>query len=99
MVDVKGRCPACGSETLFVGDGGYLTCSRIDCPHPDAASQILAEFWQARQHSAYTFCAQNVGHVTTEAYAKKITEKLLAEKRAQRLQASINALQNKETTT
>jgi hypothetical protein len=32
----------CG-ETLFVGSGGYVTCSFIGCPKPDAASDILGE--------------------------------------------------------
>jgi hypothetical protein len=38
---VKGRCPACGATSLFLGDGGYVTCSRLDCPQPDAASTLL----------------------------------------------------------
>jgi hypothetical protein len=41
LVDVQGRCPACGSTSLFLGDGGYVTCPRIDCPEPDAASTLL----------------------------------------------------------
>lgn len=32
----------CG-ETLFVGSGGYITCSFIHCPRPDAVSDILAD--------------------------------------------------------
>ncbi|MFJ2004769.1 DUF6085 family protein [Streptomyces chartreusis] len=39
---VQGHCPACGWASLFVGDGGFLTCSRLECPQPDAAHQILA---------------------------------------------------------
>jgi len=42
-MEVRGQCPACGLPTLFVGTGGYLTCSLIDCPMPDAASRILEE--------------------------------------------------------
>lgn len=38
---VKGNCPACGGSSLFLGDGGYVTCSRIDCREPDAASTML----------------------------------------------------------
>lgn len=38
---VKGRCPACGTAGLFLGDGGYVTCSLIGCPEPDAASSVL----------------------------------------------------------
>jgi hypothetical protein len=38
---VKGRCPACNATSLFLGDGGYVTCARLDCPQPDAASTLL----------------------------------------------------------
>ncbi|MEU6661224.1 hypothetical protein [Streptomyces sp. NPDC046821] len=38
---VKGRCPACGTAGLFLGDGGYVTCSLIGCPEPDAATTVL----------------------------------------------------------
>lgn len=40
---VKGRCPMGCGETLFVGDGGYITCSWHACPHPDAVDLILAD--------------------------------------------------------
>ncbi|MFE5958934.1 DUF6085 family protein [Streptomyces rubiginosohelvolus] len=38
---VQGHCPACGRTSLFLGSGGYITCARIDCPEPDAASTLL----------------------------------------------------------
>lgn len=38
---VQGRCPACGTKGLFLGDGGYITCSLIDCPNPSAADDLL----------------------------------------------------------
>ncbi|MFD9763213.1 DUF6085 family protein [[Kitasatospora] papulosa] len=41
--DVQGRCPACGNTRLYLGDGGYVTCPRLDCPEPDAASTLLEE--------------------------------------------------------
>jgi hypothetical protein len=41
MQTVQGRCPACGWTSLFLGDGGYVTCSRLDCPSPSAADQLL----------------------------------------------------------
>mgnify|MGYP001569443309 FL=1 len=43
MTDVVGYCPACGSQTLFLGDGGHVTCSRLDCPRPTAADELLAD--------------------------------------------------------
>lgn len=39
---VKGKCPACdSSDTLFVGEGGFLTCSLIGCPNPTAPAELL----------------------------------------------------------
>ena len=76
--DVQGRCPACGGSSLFLGSGGYLTCARLDCPQPDAATEVIADFWDARQHNAFTFCSQSVGHVTMTEFAKKISEKRTA---------------------
>jgi hypothetical protein len=49
---VKGRCPACGTAGLFLGHGGYVTCSLIDCPEPDAASTVLERTREARQDPA-----------------------------------------------
>lgn len=43
MTLIHGYCPACGSGTLFVGDGGHVTCSLAGCPEPDAADSILAD--------------------------------------------------------
>lgn len=41
MPDVQGRCPACGAASLFLGEGGHVTCARIDCPAPDTADMLL----------------------------------------------------------
>ncbi|MYX67345.1 hypothetical protein K388_05598 [Streptomyces sp. KhCrAH-43] len=41
MPDVQGRCPACGGASLFLGSGGHVTCSRIDCPAPGEADDLL----------------------------------------------------------
>lgn len=43
LIEVQGRCPACGNETLFVGDEGCLICSLEGCPMPDAADRLLSE--------------------------------------------------------
>ncbi len=39
---VKGICPACHGNTLFVGDGGHITCSYIPCPDPGAVDKLLS---------------------------------------------------------
>lgn len=38
---VGGYCPMGCGETLFLGEDGYVTCSLIECPRPDAAAVIL----------------------------------------------------------
>lgn len=38
---VQGKCPSCGSESLFLADGGYVTCSIIGCDDPCAANDLL----------------------------------------------------------
>lgn len=39
---VHGRCPACGSTgTLFVADGGHVTCSLDRCPDPGKLADLL----------------------------------------------------------
>lgn len=40
---IKGICPACGRETLFLGGEGYVTCSWLTCPNPAAASDVLEQ--------------------------------------------------------
>lgn len=32
----------CG-ETLHLGEGGFVTCMKLECPTPDAASSILED--------------------------------------------------------
>ncbi|MGW0948512.1 hypothetical protein ACWD4O_38980 [Streptomyces sp. NPDC002623] len=75
MIDVKGRCPACLGEHLFIGDGGYLTCSNVDCVRPDAAHELIGEVADARRHGALTFCPQLVGHASMREFAIKISQK------------------------
>ena len=41
MINITGYCPMGCGKTLFVGDGGYVTCSLIGCPEPAAVSDIL----------------------------------------------------------
>jgi hypothetical protein len=38
---VAGRCPNCGGNSLFLGSGGHITCSRLDCSNPAAVDDQL----------------------------------------------------------
>jgi len=40
---ITGYCPSCGGDSLFLADGGHITCSRLDCREPDAADRILGD--------------------------------------------------------
>lgn len=40
---VAGHCPMGCGQTLFLGSGGYVTCSLDVCPNPTAAADILAD--------------------------------------------------------
>ena len=40
---IKGYCPMGCGETLFIGEGGYVTCSWVECPRPDAVSSLLED--------------------------------------------------------
>jgi Family of unknown function (DUF6085) len=41
--DVQGYCPMGCGQTLFLGEGGFITCSLAECPRPDAATLVLEE--------------------------------------------------------
>ena len=38
---VAGKCPACGSASLFLAVGGHVTCSVIGCPNPCEVADLL----------------------------------------------------------
>ncbi|MGW5582845.1 DUF6085 family protein [Streptomyces sp. NPDC003857] len=42
LFTVQGHCPACGWTSLFLAHGGHVTCSRLECPNPCAADELLA---------------------------------------------------------
>ena len=40
---VAGYCPMGCGTTLFLAEGGHITCSYQGCPNPSAVDEILAE--------------------------------------------------------
>jgi hypothetical protein len=61
---IQNRCPACGSQSLFIGAGGWLTCGVIGCRNPSPegafeqwrldiirASQLQHEVEEARREA------------------------------------------------
>lgn len=56
-------CPSCGAQSLFIGMGGYLTCSVIGCKEPGVTAAIKDALKAAAQTEreecarvAETFC-------------------------------------------
>lgn len=43
MQKVMGFCPMGCGATLFLGEGGHVTCSFVECPAPDAVDRLLAD--------------------------------------------------------
>lgn len=43
MQTVEGYCPMGCGQTLFLGEGGRITCSWIECPRPAAVDELLAD--------------------------------------------------------
>ena len=41
MPIVKGTCPSCELNSLFLGVGGYVTCSNLNCENPLSASNFM----------------------------------------------------------
>lgn len=37
---IADRCPTCGAQSLFIGSGGWLTCSVIGCKEPGVSRAI-----------------------------------------------------------
>ncbi len=40
---IAGYCPACGTRSLFVGSGGYVTCGLLGCPNPTLVADLLGD--------------------------------------------------------
>jgi hypothetical protein len=51
---VAGHCPSCGLSSLFLAEGGYVTCSSLSCQAPDAAATELERGTSSpRRQAAY----------------------------------------------
>lgn len=40
---IQGYCPMGCGRTLFVADGGHITCSYVYCPRPTAVDELLED--------------------------------------------------------
>lgn len=83
MMSVKGYCPACGHQSLFVGAGGHITCSSLECPNPSAVDTILED---RETHHVVTFTedgwtvrhplVERVGDELLDCWATKLLQSL-----------------------
>jgi hypothetical protein len=40
---LRGICPACQTDSLYVESGGTVTCELLDCPDPGLLDRILRD--------------------------------------------------------
>ena len=52
MTRVYGQCPMGCGATLFLGEGGHVTCSWHKCPEPGAADELLSRAAGVRSAAA-----------------------------------------------
>jgi hypothetical protein len=45
---IKTRCPSCGFDTLFIGSGGWLVCSWLECKNPGAINHVADQLFESR---------------------------------------------------
>ena len=43
------RCPSCAGQTILIGKGGHLTCSRTECKEPGVERAIEKKLREARE--------------------------------------------------
>ncbi len=53
---IETPCPACGSQALFIGKGGHLTCGRLSCPEPGVEAEVV-RLKAALSHAVVTLVA------------------------------------------
>ncbi|WP_145503124.1 hypothetical protein [Streptomyces sp. CFMR 7] len=81
MPDVQGCCPACGAASLFLGEGGHVTCARIECSNPCAADDMLRGGEEALaqalggDRTAHIIGHNLNSHGCTLAHVRRMTDK------------------------
>lgn len=69
---IADRCPSCGKQTLFIGAGGWLTCSWLKCKEPGVgrAIDVLKESPTTVVSIAHTQHAARVAAVTLSPWLR-----------------------------
>ena len=83
---IRGRCPSCGADSLFLGNNGYVTCGVIGCKDPAAATDLLtnprnlladhARLVQERDEAAERATVMELLHVHEKARADHFEQEL-----------------------
>lgn len=71
--NVRGYCPMGCGETLFLGEGGCVTCAEIECPMPDAVHNLLSELPETGHIGTF---ADDNGFTLTHPLRERIGETL-----------------------
>lgn len=59
------RCPSCGHQSLFIGSGGHLTCSWLECKGDPGLERAIEKLKAELAEAKAAFDAQTVN--VTEA--------------------------------
>ena len=68
MNKIKTSCPSCGSRSLFIGTGGHLTCSWLNCPEP-GVERAIAALKREKEQQAQTIveCQNKIAELALHA--------------------------------
>lgn len=101
LVKIADRCPSCNNQTLFIGSGGYLACSWIECKNPCVGRAITEQTQRAQELEARVGEAEkqvadaDLAHsITSGTLNDVIMERDEALERADRLQAEVERLRS-----
>ena len=59
-------CPSCGRTTLFIGNGGHLTCSLLGCKQPSVERAIREHEAKVLEEAADRFEGYSLYQTVTE---------------------------------
>lgn len=73
MIKITGYCPMGCGQTLFLGEGGYVTCSMLSCPNPTSVSDLLDDL-QTEHVMTVTREGFTLRHPLRERIGRKLEE-------------------------
>lgn len=73
-IPINTPCPSCGFTTLFIGTGGHLTCSWIECKNPGVQTTIEALKAEVNRWKANHDNVVNIKRRLSKMYGERCRE-------------------------